>query len=389
MRVLLTSQPGSGHWRPLLPLVMALQEAGHTVAFATTPVACAAITPYGMECFGVGADEWLDEDRSSRRANPGIIWTADQVWREIFVRTRARRSLPDLLALCRSWQPDLIIRESTEFAGCIAAEVLGLPDATIQVGCWRPEYHRLVGTDLEQLRAEVDLPPDPEQRMLVRNLTLFQIPPSFIEPSRPVPSTAEMMRYVPFDQGPEPITPPDWLERLDSRPTVYATLGTAYNDTPGVFAAIIAALRDAPLNLIVTIGPDQDPAAFGEQPSHVRIERYLPQSVVVPFCNLVLCHGGFGTMLTALGAGLPLVMMPIAADQPENARRCAELEAAEVIAAEHRTPQAIREATQAVLAGARYRRNARRLQDEMRSAPPLEQTVMLLEQLALTGEVVC
>jgi UDP:flavonoid glycosyltransferase YjiC (YdhE family) len=384
MRVLFTSQAGSGHWRPLLPLSLALQEAGHSVAFATTPIACQAITPYGLACFGVGADEWLNEDRLSRRRTPGVLPQAGQVWQDIFVRTRARRCLPDLLALCRSWKPDLIIRESTEFAGCIAAEVLDLPDATMQVGCWRPELHRLVGPDLDQLRAEVGLPPDPEQRMLVRNLMLFQVPPSFIEPSRPVPATARPMRYAPFDHGPEESALPEWIAQLGTRPTVYATLGTVYNDAPGVLAAIVAALREEPINVIVTIGPNQDPAAFGEQPPHVQIERYLPQSLIVPRCDLVLCHGGFGSMLTALREGLPLVMMPIAADQPENARRCAELEVAEVIAPENRTPEMIRETVRTVLTNARYRRNAARLRDEMAAAPPLQHTVALLAQLAGT-----
>jgi MGT family glycosyltransferase len=220
--------------------------------------------------------------------------------------------------------------------------------------------------------------------MLVRNLWLYQIPPSFIEPSRPVPSTAQAMRYVPFDHGPDTAAPPAWIERLGTRPAVYATLGTAYNDAPGALAAIVAALRDEPLTLILTVGPDQEPATFGDMPPHVRIERYLPQSWIVPHCDLVLCHGGFGTMLTALRQGLPLVIMPIAADQPDNARRCAELEVAEVITPEHRTPETIRKATQTVLAGAGYRRNAARLRDEMDAAPPLQHTVTLLEQLAGT-----
>jgi UDP:flavonoid glycosyltransferase YjiC (YdhE family) len=87
-------------------------------------------------------------------------------------------------------------------------------------------------------------------------------------------------------------------------------------------------------------------------------------------------------MLTALKEGLPLVMMPIAADQPENARRCAELEVAEVVPPENRTPEMIRETARTVLAGARYRQNAARLRDEMGAAPPLQHTVALLAQLA-------
>ena len=75
-------------------------------------------------------------------------------------------------------------------------------------------------------------------------------------------------------------------------------------------------LRDEPINLVLTIGSNADPADLGEQPAHVHIERYVSQSVLMPYCDLVVCHGGFGTVLTALDAGLPLVIIPIEADQP-------------------------------------------------------------------------
>src|SRR4051794_18717240 len=78
------------HRRPLLPLALALRRVGHSVAFATTPIACQAIAPYGTACFGVGTDEWLNEDQSSRRTNPGPVLAAEHAWPEIFVQTRAR-----------------------------------------------------------------------------------------------------------------------------------------------------------------------------------------------------------------------------------------------------------------------------------------------------------
>lgn len=53
MRALFTTQPGSGHWRPLAPFARALQTAGHTVAFATTPHFCGLIRPHGFACLPV------------------------------------------------------------------------------------------------------------------------------------------------------------------------------------------------------------------------------------------------------------------------------------------------------------------------------------------------
>ena len=56
------------------------------------------------------------------------------------------------------------------------------------------------------------------------------------------------------------------------------TLGTVFNTRRDLFATVIMALRDEPVNLIVTVGRDQDPAQFGPQPDSVHVERYIPHS---------------------------------------------------------------------------------------------------------------
>ncbi|MBA2521095.1 MAG: glycosyltransferase, partial [Chloroflexia bacterium] len=66
MRVLFTTHPGSGHWHPLVPFAAALHAARHEVAFATTPIGCAAISALGFRCFPVGVDD-TDEEARQRR----------------------------------------------------------------------------------------------------------------------------------------------------------------------------------------------------------------------------------------------------------------------------------------------------------------------------------
>lgn len=177
---------------------------------------------------------------------------------------------------------------------------------------------------------------------------------------------------------------PAWAAACGAVPTVYATLGTAYNRTPGIFAAILAGLRDEPIRLIVTVNHNQDPAAFGPQPAHVHVARYLPQSLIIPRCAAVVTHGGSDTVRTALAHGVPLVIIPIAADQPENARRCVALGVGRSIAPDERTPETIRAATRAVLRDGRYRRNAAQLRAEYQALPDLDQAVRLLERLSVT-----
>jgi MGT family glycosyltransferase len=303
------------------------------------------------------------------------------VWANRFAGTWAASRLPDLLAIMAEWQPVTLVREDMEFAGCIAAECRGLPHAAVQVTAWRPWLHPLIVEPVNRLRANVGLPPDPRLAMLHRYLLVALIPPSYQDPATPLPPTARAVRHVAFDRsGAEQL--PAWVGELPDRPVIYATMGTYFNRVPGVHAAILAALRDEPVSLILTVGRDRDPAEFGPQPPHVHVERYIPQSLLFPHCDLVVNHGGSGTVMTALSHGLPMVIVPISADQPDHARRCQQLGVAQVIAPEERTPEAIRAAVRAVLADPTYRQNAQRLRAELARLPGTEQAVGWLERLA-------
>lgn len=378
MRVLFTTQVGSGHWRPLAPFARALQAAGHDVAFASSPIFCSLIAEHGFRGFPVGSDDWLTRSQQT----PAEPAQSEAVLFEQFI-PRAARDLSALLALIRNRKPDLLIRETTEFAACVAAERAELPHAAVQISAFRPHTHPSLLPALDRLRADAGLSSDPDLAMLYRYLLLVPFPPRYQDPTVPLPPTAHFVRHISFDiEHPEGVTLPHWITAMSQRPTVYATLGTAYNRTPGIFSTILAALKEEPINLIVTLGPGHDPGDFGAQPAHVHLERYLPQSLLFPHCDLVLTHGGSGTVRTALAHGLPMVILPIAADQPENARRCEALGVARVVLPRDRTAEAIREAAHAVLHDPRYRRNAERLRAEMGSLPGPEYAVALLETLA-------
>jgi MGT family glycosyltransferase len=149
-----------------------------------------------------------------------------------------------------------------------------------------------------------------------------------------------------------------------------------------LFEAILEGLGEQPVNLILTVGRDLDPDQFGAQPENVHIERYIPQGLLLPHCDLVITHAGYSTVTAALSCGLPMVAIPIDADQPLNAQRCAALGVARVIESRQRTPETIRHSVQTILGDPSYRRNAERTRDEMAALPGPEYAVALLERLA-------
>jgi UDP:flavonoid glycosyltransferase YjiC (YdhE family) len=387
MRVLFTTNPGSGHWHPLIPFAEALQTAGHEVAFATTPAACPSIAALGFRCFPVGADETAEEARVRRERWATLPGTEAAAWNwpNLFAGLWAERRLPDLVSVREEWKPAVLVREDVEFAGCIAAEQAGIPHAVVQVTAWRPWFHPLIIEPLNHLRGRVGLPPDPDLAMLYRFLLIVPAPPSFHDPAHPLPATAHATRHVAFDRSGEERLPA-WVSDLPPRPVVYATMGTAFNQVAGILAAIVEGLRDEAISLIVTTGRDQDPNSFGPQSPNVHIERYVPQTLLFPYCDVVVTHGGSGTVLTTLDHGLPMVIVPVSADQPDNACRCEQLGVARVIAPDDRSPEAFRNAVRDVLGEPTYRRTAERLRDEMVRLPGPEQVVGWLEWLVREGQ---
>jgi UDP:flavonoid glycosyltransferase YjiC (YdhE family) len=387
MRVLFTTFAGTGHLHPLVPLARALTAAGHAVAFAAAPAFCLDVEAVGFPCFPAGLDEpeagWATHVPALRDVpQVGEAWTA-LFMRHVFGDLLPRHTAPDLLTLGQRWRPDLIVRDPTEFGGCVAAECLGIPHATGREGSFRSpaRWGDLIGESLNGVRRTHGLPPDPEMAMLYRYLGFAWVPPRFLDPEASVHPVMHFLRPTPFDQGGAE-TLPTWVGSLPARPTVYATLGTAFNQRPDLFAAIIAALGDEPVNLIITVGRTMDPAQFGDLPPNVHVERYIPQTLLFPRCAAVVTHGGFGTVLSALRSGLPLVVIPISGDQPRNARRCTALGVGRALDPTEVTPATVREAVRTVLNEPSYSVNARRLREEMVGLPGPEYAAALLERLA-------
>lgn len=197
-------------------------------------------------------------------------------------------------------------------------------------------------------------------------------------------AVARRLRPVPFDTTTADRLPA-WVGELGGAPTVYVTLGTVFNTTPGLFETILAALAGEPVDVVVTVGLDRDPAQLGAHAGNagnVHVERYLPQSLLLPHCDAVVAHGGSGTTLAALAHGLPSLLLPQGADQLSNARRVAGAGAGTLLPRSDVTPDAVRAAVRSLLSEPGYRVGARRLQQEIAQLPGPERGVELLDELA-------
>ena len=87
----------------------------------------------------------------------------------------------------------------------------------------------------------------------------------------------------------------------------------------------LRAVAELPVRVLLTVGNDLDLDALPSVPDNVRVERWVPQQDVLGHAAMAVVHGGSGSTLGAIAAGVPLVVVPLFADQPENARRVAEV----------------------------------------------------------------
>jgi UDP:flavonoid glycosyltransferase YjiC (YdhE family) len=398
-RFLFTLSGGYGHFHPLAPLARALAQAGHDVAFAVGPSMRPLVEAAGFAVFPLGGNLATDAEyqqvKGQLQTMPPGLETELFAYPRLFIGIASRLRTPDLVAIARTWHPDMLIREAGEYAAVIAAEHLGVPHAAVAFAAalrGMAIFEREAAAQLDPVRQQWGLPPDPDLTALYRYLSLSYSPPSFSlhNVGRPVaagaiPSTTHFIHPDIFDHaGDESL--PDWVARLPAQPTIYVTLGTEVNREPefypSVLQTILAGLRNAPVNLIVTLGRDKDPADFGSQPANVHIERYIPQSLLLPHCHLMVMHGGSNSLLAALDIGLPTVVVPLIADQFFNAHVMQSMRLGQVVQREQLTPASIRAAVEEVLANRLYRQNAARLQAEMHALPDQRQAVRLIEWVA-------
>ncbi|WP_210497451.1 glycosyltransferase [Microvirga antarctica] len=105
---------------------------------------------------------------------------------------------------------------------------------------------------------------------------------------------------------------------------MFITFGTLAAGSPKnheLFRNTLDAVAALPVLALFSTGTEIDRALLGVIPENVTVESWVHQSEVFPRAAALVCHGGTGTVLAGLANGLPMVLTPLNADQPEDARR--------------------------------------------------------------------
>jgi UDP:flavonoid glycosyltransferase YjiC (YdhE family) len=385
MRVLFTAVVGYGHVLPMVPLARALTDVGHEVAFATDPAFREPITSLGFETFPAGMNH-RDVLARLAEANPDF-WSLPGEermhigFREMFARIRVRPMLADLDRLLPAWRPQLLIHDTGELAGAVAADAAGIAHAEHSFGIRRPA-DILEGSIAERETVVHERGLEDPGINGNRGETYLDICPPSLQDARggagpnvvPVrPAADELEADAPL---------PAWAERLGARPCAYVTLGTVSNHAVHVFRAVLDGVADEDVDVILTIGPEGDPAALGPVADNVHVERFLPQGAVLRRCAVAISHAGSGAMLGAAAAGVPVLAVPQAADQFLNAGTMADAGMALRLMPDEVSPDAIRLALRRLLDEPSFRERAGAIGAEIQAMPAPSSVVPRLVALA-------
>ncbi|WP_030487340.1 glycosyltransferase [Micromonospora chokoriensis] len=273
MRVLFASLASVGHTYPLIPLAIAARDAGYEVHFAAGSAVHEPLAAHGLRPF-----------------RPG----------DAFYEVYAEDLEPELARL----RPDLVVHEWGLPGAAVAAQRAGIPGIWHGFGRMFPDG---IGLELPTRNAEVVGRP---------HLDIW--PPSLQDRNFLATERRIELRPVPFST-PAPL--PEWVGRPASRPLIYLTLGTAFG-TPELLRTAIATLATLDAQVVVAAGRVA-PEQLGELPDHVTVQSWVSQAELLPLVDVVVHHGGSGTTLGALAAGVPQLLLPQGADQFANAEALA------------------------------------------------------------------
>jgi MGT family glycosyltransferase len=236
---------------------------------------------------------------------------------------------------------------------------------------------------VDAIRRAEGLPPDPEGDALRASPFLSVFPRTLDEGEQP---DTHRFRDPAWEEPVKEL--PDWWPGREREPLVYVTFGSVAGSFPQALPAYhmaLSAVAGLPVRVLLTVGRDLDLGALPDVPENVHVESWVPQQDVLAHASAAVVHGGSGSTLGALAAGVPLVVIPLFADQPQNARRVAEVGAGLAIEPNREdipaTIPPLRAAIETVLSEPSYDERADALAEELRAEPPVDEAVALSERL--------
>lgn len=380
--------PGHGHFFPTLPLARALVDAGHEVSYCSSATYGSTITEHGFEHLRVGLDYTLGGGGTALDAAGGI----GAVEYLMFVEGPIAVAR-DLVERFKTQRPDAVLVDPVEFGAMTACEAVDLPWGAFVNGI---RTFEMIGqlpfgfdernavlaerfdVPVNRRREAVGLGPSrlrPSESPYDRTFALMMAPPSLEAfPLEQRTHTGHHLRPEVHSSAAPDLTSAAGRER----PLVVVTFGTLFGTAELYAVAVEGALATGADVVAVTS------ESFGVLHDRLFSMPWASMDRLLERADVVVHHGGWGSMIGALATGKPSVVVPLGAEQPTNAARIASVGAG-IALDKNEVRLALSDAISALLDEPVYRLNAERLRAEIQAMPAAADVVPLIERLAAEG----
>jgi UDP:flavonoid glycosyltransferase YjiC (YdhE family) len=383
VRIVVSFVGGWGHAEPLLPLAALAERRGHRVSFAGQGGLRERLTRLGYAVDVVGPDTLA----TTPQPITAIDRAAEQaVMSDQFIGRFARARAASLGELFDREQAEVIVCDEVDVGAVVAAEQRGIRCVSVNViAAGLLTSPDVIGSTWDELRRDHGLDPDPDAQRIGGDLTIAPLPRTFRSPAVRTPPAMRFVRPPILDDVRH--VP----EHRSEYQRVYMTLGTVFNLESGdllsrlVHAANSLADRGG-VDVAVTVGPHVRATTLPTPRPNVRVESFVPQRELLAGCHAVVCHAGSGTLLAALSLGIPVVVLPMGADQLDNAERCVELGVGIALDPLTASSHDIADAVNTVLSDARFSARTAPLAVQATTQPHLEHDPELRKLFATPTE---
>lgn len=373
--ILFINGPASGHVYPTLGIVEELVAEGERVIYVSSEEFRKPLERLGVTY--IAYENFLDrEDPFNTKSYLSLV---------IKILSSYEIILPCILDLTRRYSFDYVIHDSMYGCGEIVAEWLGVPSVStctsfihaerlmIENNRNKEKFRENMGlvkqfaSLSQQIRAKYNI-----RRKLDMNRIFFNEGDiNLVFTSRGFQPRGETIGDAYKFIGPslsdrfQPAEPSiDWIP---GRKVVYISMGTVFNNVMDFYQTCFEALASFNGQVILSVGHRIDIRSLQGIPGNFTVLSFVPQLQILQRAHLFITHGGMNSVNEALYHEVPLIVIPMAADQPIVGDRVAELGAGIKLDRDSLTPELLLQSVDEVLHDERYRNNCSIIGESLRN----------------------
>ncbi|MFD5466997.1 macrolide family glycosyltransferase [Kitasatospora sp. NPDC127059] len=339
--------PAHGHVNPSLDVIRELVARGHRISYVNDPSFAEQIEATGAR--------FVPHDTGLTVLQGAAVAPGTNVHGMIF--DEAQAMLPRLREVFEDDRPDLVLYDFMAYAGRVLADDWGVPSLLVS-----PSRVARGDFDAEPFRTIMKaLEADGVTERFTRWLADNGVAPRDIFTYMMRPDRGISLIPRALQSGIEEVDPEvfsfagpcldnrehqgSWTRPQGAEKVLLVSLGSAFTHQPAFYRACLEAFGDLPgWHVVLQVGKATDQAELGPIPANVEVHPWVPQLAVLQQADAFITHAGMGGCSEGLYCGLPMVAVPQAADQFENADRLVELGVARRVDTDQASATALRSA---------------------------------------------